>query len=326
MSKEGIKIKVGELKLVLFAIAILAVAFTSFQLYDLQQILNNRTSSAPITAEIKTIAIVYNASLITITDATCKDCFEVSKTASQINQFSAELGLNINSEKTYEYDSQEAKELIGKYNITKVPTVIISKEAQNASAFMQSWTNVGSIESDGTLIYRQVLPPYRDLTTEKIVGIVSITLLNDSSCSECYNVSLHKLVLEGRFNAKIGNETYVDINSEEGKKLVSIYNITKVPTVIISSDFSAYRADQFWLQFGSIEKDGAYVFRSMDALAAKYKDLTTNQTVSSALQQQLDQQNQTQTNVTTVPIVEPKNVSDNQSANQTSNLTVNNTK
>jgi len=296
MADEEVKVKLGDLKLIVMLIAIVVTIFSIAQLYDIKQIIVEGQKSAQNTTggsqivPIEPEMIVYNASLITITDPMCADCFDLSNTGTQINQYSSQLGLKIISEKNYERNSTEAKELINKYNITKIPSVIISKEAKSASTFMEGWTNVGTIESDGTLVYRTVAPPYIDLATEKIMGLVSVVYLNDSSCAACYNVSLHRSVLVNRFGAKITNETYLDVGSDSGKNLISAYNITKVPTVIISSDFSAYNIDTFWLQYGSIETDGSYIFRDMNAVSGAYKDLTTNLTVNSTLlKQQLNQ-------------------------------------
>jgi hypothetical protein len=287
MPEEEIKIKIGDLRLILLLVASVIVIFTIAQLYDVRQILMNASANlnkaTNETAQANPLELpIYNVSLITISDSSCTECFDVSTTASQINEFSSQLGIRAVESKTYEYNSTEAIALISKYNITKTPTVIISKEAQNASSFMQGWNNVGSVEADGTLVYRQIAPPYKELATGKIVGLVSMVYLNDNGCAQCYNVSLHKLVIVNRFGAKVSNESYVDVDSNEGKKLIGTYNITKVPTVIISPDLSAYNVDSFWLQYGSIEKDGSYIFRDMNALLnlpGAYRDLATNNTI-----------------------------------------------
>jgi len=70
--------------------------------------------------------------------------------------------------------------------------------------------------------------------------------------------------------------------------LVAQYNITKVPTIIMSPDVKYYELNNFqtvWKQVGTIENDGYYVFRSMRALnGVIYKDLSLNKTVNATAQ------------------------------------------
>ena len=71
----------------------------------------------------------------------------------------------------------------------------------------------------------------------------------------------------------------------EGKELFAKYNITKVPTIILSSDVSAYPTKQILKQFFSVQKDGSYVFTRVSGVGT-YKDLTTNQVVQAKVQSQ----------------------------------------
>ena len=65
------------------------------------------------------------------------------------------FGISINNEKTYDINSNEGKSLISKYNIKKVPIIILSPEAKNYDAFVNAWKQVGSAEDDGWYVMRK---------------------------------------------------------------------------------------------------------------------------------------------------------------------------
>lgn len=125
-----------------------------------------------------------------------------------------------------------------------------------------------------------VFPPFLNLTTGKLKGLVNVVYLTDGSCAECYNVSQHKEVLtnpEG-FDITLDKEESYDISDAKGKELIAKYNVTKVPMVILSDEVSVYPSSLALKQFFSVEKDGSFVFRTAEAVGT-YKDLTTNQVV-----------------------------------------------
>jgi|GEM_PF-7106323 len=125
---------------------------------------------------------------------------------------------------------------------------------------------------------------------------VGLIYLVDENCDKCYDVTYNGLILEN-----IGldiNESLVSINSVQGISLLNRYNITKVPTFILSPEAlnNAYLA-YIWLQVGSIEQDGNLIFRSPEGFVQAdfekkgnfydlsnitdyitYKDLTTGET------------------------------------------------
>lgn len=92
-------------------------------------------------------------------------------------------------------------------------------------------------------------------------GRFSLIYLTDKSCSECYDVSQHRPIIEA-YAAKPFEEKTVDVADSEGQGLVADYGIKKLPTIILKGDLSVYSAFQeIWPQVGTIEEDGAYVFR-----------------------------------------------------------------
>lgn len=225
--------------------------------------------------DIASKSIKGKVTVIVLQDNTCDKCFNISQISNQLTQ----LGINMASEKTVEAKSSEGKELISKYKIEKVPTLIFNKEALEYDVIKQVWSQVGSEESDSNLVLRIISPPYLNVSTGKIDGIVEITYLSDKTCSECYNASMVKDLLKQSFTMEFGTEKEVDIADTKGKSLLEKYKIELVPTVILSADAAAYPTlGQAWPQAGTIEKDGTFVFRSLQLLEGQiYKNITSGE-------------------------------------------------
>ena len=116
-------------------------------------------------------------------------------------------------------------------------------------------------------------PPYWDIKDNEAKGLVTVTYVTDDSCSDCYNVQVHKTILEN-YGVFIANKSTVDISSIEGQSLISKYSITKVPTIIVSSDLQYYQAIiKVWTQVGTVEDDGNYIFRNVSLVSANYTEL-----------------------------------------------------
>jgi len=215
--------------------------------------------------------------IISLEDPGCKQCNNASLLVEQLKS----SGMVFEDEKALMIDSDEAKRLIAAYEITKVPTIILSEDALDYDFIAQVWDQAGTKEDDGRLVLRLVPPPYHDLSSNKVAGLVALTFLADKSCTECYDVNMHEEILKGNFRMQFSGKKTVDIADDAGKTLVSKYNITKVPTVLMSAEASVYPGiSQVWSQVGTVESDGVYVFRSIDLLQdAAYKDLATGTVV-----------------------------------------------
>lgn len=90
--------------------------------------------------------------LIKLVDEACDLCYDVGLH----NQILARFGVEIVEEETIDMNSKEGKELVEKYKITAIPTIILSPEANQSEALMRIWPQVGSIESDGYLVFREL--------------------------------------------------------------------------------------------------------------------------------------------------------------------------
>lgn len=220
-------------------------------------------------------AIVGRVSLVSLVDSSCPECPSLEPV---VNAYKG-LGIAVVNESTVDVSSEDGKSLLKKYNITKIPTIILSSEANEYSNIRSSWARAGTIEADGTLVLRELNPPYKDLTLKKVVGLVNVLYLSDKSCAECYDVSMHKSIVQ-RFGVSVASEVEYDITDSAGIELIKKYNITKVPTIVLTGDPSAYPAlTNVWKSVGNIEGDGAYVFRQVEIMRVKYKDLTTGNVV-----------------------------------------------
>lgn len=216
-------------------------------------------------------------SAVIIQDSSCKECFKLEPLIQNLRQ----AGVAITS-KVLSYDSSDAKNLIAKYSIKKIPAIILSKDAAEYELIVQAWQQVGSTENDGSFVLRTVNPPYKDLTTNSVKGFVDIIYVVDKSCTTCYNVSLHRNLLTTSFGMHLNSEQFVDVASKEGIKLRTTYQLTKVPTVIVSAEAKTYpNFEDVWKRVGDVARDGSFVFRNLDLLEGmNYKDLQKNTVVT----------------------------------------------
>ena len=227
--------------------------------------------------------VLGKVSSIVISADTCEFCTDLRLALSSLKQ----NGIFIAKEEEYDFSSSKAKELISKFKIEKLPALLLSDDLDAYPDIAQNLGQLSSKSNGYYVIESQV--PYVDSKSEKIRGLVTLTMIDDSSCNDCYDVEIHKQIL-ARFGLAINEEKNVDINSAEGKKLKEKYDIKKIPTVILSDDLEAYGGfGDIWQQVGTIEKDGAYIFRDVEVLGQNiiYKDLSTGEVVGSAAVQSI---------------------------------------
>ena len=242
------------------------------------------TDTPPPYYDLSQKRVMGRVSVTFITDKSCDLCFNITQFGDQLKQ----VGVAMSSATNLNVADETAKQLIQKYSITRIPVMLLSNDALLYDVVKQAWKQVGSQESDGTLVLRTVSPPYKDLSTRQVHGLVTVTYLTDTSCADCYNVSLHKLVLEQSFGTQFKGEKYVDVSSTAGKSLVQKYNITLVPTVLLDKEADAYAAlTQAWPQVGQQFPDGTFVFQKVNLLnGVTYKDLSTGKTVNATAAEQ----------------------------------------
>lgn len=217
--------------------------------------------------------VIGKVSSIIISDNNCDVCTDFNLIIRDIKQSGI---IFIDKEEQIDFSNSRAKELIDKFNIKKLPVLLLSDDIDAYSSISQDIKQLGYKKDGYYVIESQV--PYVEVNTGKIRGLVTLTMLDDSNCVECYDIEIHKEIL-GRLGLTINEEIKIDVSSNEGKKLISKYSIKNVPTVILTGDLDVYaNFNTIWEQAGSVESDGAYIFRNLNILGRDivYKDITTN--------------------------------------------------
>jgi thiol-disulfide isomerase/thioredoxin len=235
------------------------------------------TELSPPYVDTESNKIVGRVSAVILKDSSCSKCSDLGLILDEIKK----SGVTIVSEKILEKDSKEGRELIKKYSIDISPTLIFSKDLEVYGSELTNILNqIGSIEDDGSYITRTISPPYLNLTTNKVMGLVSMVVLTDNDCDECYDPNkFHKPILQ-RMGVVLDGEKSVDISSSEGKSLIEKYEIEKVPTILLSGDVETYQVlVGAWKDVGTAESDGTYVFRRVEVARQKYKDLSKGEVI-----------------------------------------------
>ncbi len=223
--------------------------------------------------------------VVLITDATEKNLVSLSSLVQQLKQMPE---LKIIAEKNLEKNSGESKQLIEKYKIERIPAVLLQGETTKAAVLAQNWPRLGTIESDGTMVLRNVPPVYLEVGTGKLRGETKAVFVSVPDKNGVFDASLFRQVLENAFGLTPIEQETISYNSPKGKELLEKYGLEKLPTFIISGDLEAYPSfPDNWKQVGSIEPDDSFVFREPGVLTGlKYFDLNKNEVVETTLAEQ----------------------------------------
>jgi thioredoxin-related protein len=225
----------------------------------------------------KSKQIIGMVSTILLEDSSCDKCSNLDYVLDGLKK----LGIKMSQEDVVDRDSKKGKELISKYGIRTVPTLIFSKDlGAYGSEIIDGWGQIGYVGDDGSYITSIKNPPYLDLAINEVLGLVSMTVLVDDSCEDCYEPDdFHKPILQ-RMGVVLEEEKRVDVSSALGMYLIKKYDIEKVPTIILFGDMDEYQTlVRAWRDVGSVEPDGAYVFRKVEVAKKTYKDLSKDEIV-----------------------------------------------
>lgn len=265
-AKQGVSFNVNHLKIFGVIFVVLLVGFfifsTSFVPIPAD---GQETDSQPVASESAEIQLIE----LTHAECTAKQCISLQSVSEELKGLLAEANAVV-SEETVLFDSERGSELIEEYSISKLPSLIVLGETDKVADLQSNWVSFGygSQEGDGALVLRSQLPVFFDLTEERFVGAVNMVTLTYSDCTQC-----SAPISKGEFAAlgvKIVEEVQADISSETGAALVNNYNITKVPTVILTSELKDYDGYESFLDIASEEEDGSFVFREANPV---YYDL-----------------------------------------------------
>ncbi|TAL47006.1 hypothetical protein EPN87_03925 [archaeon] len=196
----------------------------------------------------------------------CSTCFNMDNVIAFIKSQNATI-----TQKNISYAN--AQNYITTYNIKSLPALVITGDVNRTSMSMV-WHALGASYVKGAEVVSGI-PPYYSLDIQDVIGVVQVIKLTDSSCQTCYDADLHMQILPG-YGVYVSNTTTYDVSSANGNLLVQKYNITRVPTILLSPDAAVYTGlNQVWGQVGTIESDGWYVFRTTQMMGT-YKLLTNN--------------------------------------------------
>jgi len=185
---------------------------------------------------------------VTFLGVDCEDCIDVAAVRDFLSQQSS-----ITVDETVELTIEESRELIAEHNISRLPAVLLEGDVKGV--IIESFT-----QSNEALLLGNMPPPYYDIASEKVKGLVSVKHVT-VDCRECFDMDI---VLDGLSQAGIVVKDVLEVNSksDEGKELVEQYKLEKLPTLIFSSDAAEYDAfAQVWQQVGTEEEDGSLVLR-----------------------------------------------------------------
>ena len=128
-----------------------------------------RALSAPY-FDFKTGGVRGIVSATFLNDSSCKDCYDplLHKTIMAQN-----FGITFDQEKVVDVNSDAGKELVKKYTITAVPTIVMTGDVEAYPSFTQSWPDLGS--SDGGVYVFRALDliqgmSYKNLTSGEVVA------------------------------------------------------------------------------------------------------------------------------------------------------------
>lgn len=197
----------------------------------------------------------------------CENCFAGDSIIEMIDS-----AYNIKYKSTnIPYDSKFSRKYIETYDIKNLPAVVVSGDIANEKV-VPAWNALSGEERNDHIVIENLLP-YYDIESSEVKGIIDVTLLKDEKCKDCFDENKYVDILK-RFGLTIGDTTVYDIASAEGSALVQTYAITKVPTVILSSDAGDYpNFASSWKEIGTVEQDGRFVFREVQKLNLEYKKL-----------------------------------------------------
>ena len=164
----------------------------------------------------------------------------------------------------------QSSELVSKYSLQRLPAIVFSNNILEYP-FYSFLSFYGTLEGDGNFVFRGSDPPFLNVSDGEVeLGEVTVTYVNHTNCSKCYDVTVHSDILE-TYKLNVVGEVFVN----ESSPLIEQYNITKLPTIILSPEAGLYSTLlRVWPGAGVIADDGSLVFTNMDSIGTVwYYDL-----------------------------------------------------
>lgn len=124
----------------------------------------------PVYVDLTTNKVVGLVEVTYLTDARCIDCYDPTLHEAILEK---NFGVRFQGERSVDVTSAEGRALQSQYAITQIPTVLLSSSASAYDRLTAAWQQVGSVEEDGTYLFRknEALGPvvYKDLETGETI-------------------------------------------------------------------------------------------------------------------------------------------------------------
>lgn len=88
-----------------------------------------------------------------ITDKSCKECYDAKMHREVLEQ---SFGMKFKEEKTADVSERAGKDLVKKYGLKYVPTLLLDKEASAYGSLEGAWEQIGDVADDGTFVFKNV--------------------------------------------------------------------------------------------------------------------------------------------------------------------------
>lgn len=259
----------------LIALAVVGIVAVNAVIYYKAR--SGRTAEDGATAQIS--ANLPAIELIIVNKPDCTECFDIDKLVAPLKDSQV---ADVRKETRIDYSSPEGAEILRRYEIDKVPTVLVSGDIERLFDLPSFLQNLGRQAEDGTLIVTNVPAPYFEISSGTVRGRFIAYYISKSDCGECYDVKTHRNALT-RLSMTPAEEIFVDAGESGGKELISRYRIATLPTIIMTGEMDAYpQLNEVWPTVGTVENDGAYVFRQGQQYMGPYLDLQSGKLVRPA--------------------------------------------
>ncbi len=218
-----------------------------------------------------------NISLTIITDRLCIDCANITPIIDAVKK----TNVKITKEEAFEFGSQEGKDLIKELEIKKLPTFILKGELNKNADVAKILSQIGEIKND-IFKFNYFMAPYLDLVSGLTKGKVTVSFINDKTCTECYDTNPFKKILANNLGMINPAIVTLDKNDKVAQALIKKYKMESIPAFVITGETSEYpNLTGVFLQIGSLEKDGAYVLRDIKKVNPSliYRDLAIGKIV-----------------------------------------------
>ncbi len=124
----------------------------------------------PPYTDLKSGRLLGAVKVVYLSDSSCSSCYIVTNHRVPLRSF----GVYVENETFVDANSDEGKALTDKYKITKVPTILLSPEADIYRDLKSVWTgqSVGIIASDGWYVFTatELMGTYKDLSSGQLIS------------------------------------------------------------------------------------------------------------------------------------------------------------